>query len=301
MLEARAFEPDFLRRLDRLVLGVRRARMQRSGERRLGRMRGTSIELKDYKAYAEGDDLRMLDWNALARLDDLLIRNTREERQIEVSVLVDASASMAVPQEDDKFGLAMALAAALAYVAMTCHDAARLAAFSARRGGVQLMSSTAQSRRELYPDFLSFVRSINCRGRVQLHDGVAKFMLDRHPRGVLILVSDFLVPTSDYQRALEGLLAGGHEVKVVHVMGDSEVSGSYSGGFYRVRDSESGEVREVTLNGQTLEAYRRRVASLAEALHQYCNRRAIAYVAAFGARNLDSIITGEFPKLGLIH
>ena len=31
MLEARAFEPEFLKKLDRLVLGIKRARTVRSG------------------------------------------------------------------------------------------------------------------------------------------------------------------------------------------------------------------------------------------------------------------------------
>src|ERR1700688_5223281 len=104
MLEARAFEPDFLRRLDRLVLGVRRARTVRAGQRTIGRVQGLGIEPENFKEYSEGDDLRFLDWNAFARLDDLLIRTYRAEREIEVTILVDASASMGLPPEDDKLG-----------------------------------------------------------------------------------------------------------------------------------------------------------------------------------------------------
>ena len=95
MLEARAFEPDFLRRLDRLVLGVRRSRTVRAGQRTIGRVQGLGIEPENFKEYAEGDDLRFLDWNAFARLDDLLIRTYRAERQVEITVMLDASASMA--------------------------------------------------------------------------------------------------------------------------------------------------------------------------------------------------------------
>src|SRR5580704_14828412 len=112
MLEARAFEPDFLRRLDRLVLGVRRARTVRSGQRTIGRVQGLGIEPENFREYAEGDDL--------------LLRTYRAERQVEITVLLDASASMAIPQRDDKFGLARALAATFAYIGMAENDAVRI-------------------------------------------------------------------------------------------------------------------------------------------------------------------------------
>ena len=76
----------------------------------LGRVQGLGIEPESFKEYTEGDDLRFLDWNAFARLDDLTIRTFRAEREIEVSILVDASASMGLPREDDKLGFALGLA-----------------------------------------------------------------------------------------------------------------------------------------------------------------------------------------------
>src|SRR6202790_5855531 len=132
MLEARAFEPDFLRRLDGLVLGVQRSRTVREGRRALGRVQGLGIEPESFKEYTEGDDLRFLDWNAFARLDDLMIRTYRADRQVEITSLVDASASMGLPERDDKLGLALAIGAAFAYIGMADHDAVRIGAFSMR-------------------------------------------------------------------------------------------------------------------------------------------------------------------------
>src|SRR6201988_5246899 len=126
MLEARAFEPGFLRRLDGLVLGVQRSRTVREGRRALWRVQGVGIEPERFKEYTEGDDLRFLDWNPSARLHHLTVRAFRAEREIEVSILVDASASMGLPREDDKLGFALGLAASLAYVAMASNDAVRL-------------------------------------------------------------------------------------------------------------------------------------------------------------------------------
>ena len=50
MLEARAFEPGFLRRLDGLVLGVQRSRTVREGQRMLGRVQGLGIQVNPAQA-----------------------------------------------------------------------------------------------------------------------------------------------------------------------------------------------------------------------------------------------------------
>src|SRR6202166_2834526 len=153
MLEARAFEPDFLRRLDGLVLGVQRSRTVREGRRALGRVQGLGIEPESFKEYTEGDDLRFLDWNAFARLDDLTIRTFRAERQLEITIMVDASASMAIPTDDDKLGLALTLGAGLAFIGMSENDLVRFVAFAGGRGASRLEATPFRSRRETYNHF----------------------------------------------------------------------------------------------------------------------------------------------------
>lgn len=300
MLEARAFEPDFLGRLDRLVLAIKRARSARIGQRRLGRVQGSGLELENFKEYAEGDDLRFLDWNSLARLDDLLIRTYRPEREVEVTIFIDTSASMGLPEGDEKFGLARALGAALAYVAMSENDAVRLVAFGMRRGVMKLWATDFHRRRESYSGFKPFVGELKCGGETRLGAAAGELLLERRPKGVVIVVSDFLVSPLDYEEALKRLTAASHEVKVVHVMGEREAGGSYPPGLYRVRDCETGELREVALGAQAAAACRRRARQLADRLRDFCAANAISYTPAFGAERLGEIIEREFPKLGLV-
>ncbi len=56
--------------------------------------RGQSVEFTDYRDYSLGDDLRSLDWNLYARLEKLFIKLFVEEEDVNVHVLLDASASM---------------------------------------------------------------------------------------------------------------------------------------------------------------------------------------------------------------
>ncbi|MGH7907817.1 MAG: DUF58 domain-containing protein [Candidatus Binataceae bacterium] len=300
MLEARAFEPGFLKRLDRLALGIKRARTARIGNRTLGRVQGIGIELENFKSYTEGDDLRFLDWNAFARLDELLIRTYRATRQVEVSVLIDASASMGAPQKDDKLGLALLLGAALAYVAMSESDAVRLVTFALRRNAMRLSRTGFYHRHESYPELRPFVTSVKAEGTTRLGAMADQILLERRPPGQLIVISDFLVSPLDYEDALGRLLAARHEVKVIHVMGESESAGNFAAGLLRARDAETGEVREISLGAESAERYRRRVEELAARLRDFCVRHQTAYVRAFGAGNYERIIMDDFPRLGLV-
>ncbi len=57
---------------------------------------GASLELHDFREYQPGDDLRHLDWNAVARTGQWIVRVHREEVAPRLELLVDASGSMAV-------------------------------------------------------------------------------------------------------------------------------------------------------------------------------------------------------------
>ncbi len=300
MLEARAFEPDFLHKLDRLVLGIRRARTVRSGQRTLGRIQGLGLEVENFKEYSPGDDLRFLDWNAMARLDDLLIRTYRAERQVEITAVVDASASMAFPERDDKLGFALALGASLAYIGMGDNDAARIAAFSAPRGRMKLESTSFRRRRESYLDFKPFVMRVKAGGETRLGAAVDELLRERRPAGIVIVISDFLVSQTDYEDALSRLVAARHEVKVIHVMGEQESTGSYPPGLYFVRDAETGETRETVFGPELASACRRKIEDLSARLREFCRTYNIVYVEAFGARNLESVLSRELPRLGVI-
>ena len=89
------FDEAFLRQLERLLLLMRSpVRGGLKGGRRSVK-RGQSVEFADYRDYTLGDDLRQLDWNVYARLERLFVKLFVEEEDVTITILVDASASMA--------------------------------------------------------------------------------------------------------------------------------------------------------------------------------------------------------------
>ena len=58
-------------------------------------LRGDGTDFLDLRAYEWGDDVRHIDWNATARMDELLVRDFMEDRELTAWLLLDRSRSMA--------------------------------------------------------------------------------------------------------------------------------------------------------------------------------------------------------------
>ena len=56
--------------------------------------RGTGLEFDGYRNYTSGDDASRIDWNASARVNQVVLKEYIEERNLSVVFLLDASASM---------------------------------------------------------------------------------------------------------------------------------------------------------------------------------------------------------------
>ena len=93
--------------------------------------RGQSVEFADYREYTLGDDLRQLDWNVYARLERLFVKLFVEEEDVTVTLLIDASASMATGQPS-KLVFAKRAAAALGYIGLASEDRIAVSALSGR-------------------------------------------------------------------------------------------------------------------------------------------------------------------------
>src|SRR5689334_4377231 len=55
--------------------------------------RGSGLDFEEVREYEPGDDIRTIDWNVTARMGTPFIKKYREERALNIHLLVDASAS----------------------------------------------------------------------------------------------------------------------------------------------------------------------------------------------------------------
>jgi uncharacterized protein (DUF58 family) len=200
---------------------------------------GYSTEFRQHRSYRVGDDLKYLDWKVFARTDRLYTRQFRETTNLSVMLVLDASPSMAFPNDPpSKFRYASILAAALAYLAVEQGNAAGLMTMvngdlsyvPARGGRLHLRSLIARI------DTLQPLGAWDP-ARVILRSAQ---LLRR--RGLVIVMSDFYDAEEETQQALRRVARHGHDVAMLHVISPRELALSYSGQV-ELEDLESGERR----------------------------------------------------------
>jgi uncharacterized protein (DUF58 family) len=99
--------------------------------------RGQGMAFEEVREYTPGDDIRQIDWNVTARAGTPFIKVFREERELNLVLLVDVSGSMrfgAIPGVSPRAKLALAAeaAAVIAVTAMKNNDRIGLVTFSDR-------------------------------------------------------------------------------------------------------------------------------------------------------------------------
>ncbi|MCU1600307.1 MAG: uncharacterized protein JWO22_1016 [Frankiales bacterium] len=222
----------------------------------LGYHHGAGSDLAEVRPYQPGDDVRRFDWAVLARTGEPHVRTTVPERELETTLLLDLTPSMGFgTRVQDKRELALTMASAFAHLASGAGD--RLGAVVLSKDGVRRFPPRAT--RKAAPHLLSVL------GDLDLGEGQAPSLdagleaIPRQRRGVVVIVSDLLGPTS-WERPLRRLCQR-HDVVVVQVFDPRERELPHVG-MLRVVDPETGRVLDVPTGSK---AVRTRYAAAAAA------------------------------------
>ena len=82
--------------------------------------RGSGIEFDEVREFAEGDELRSVDWNVTARVGRPFVKKFVEERELTVLFLLDASSSMGFGAKPPERAVESRTAAATAALFVGC-------------------------------------------------------------------------------------------------------------------------------------------------------------------------------------
>jgi len=262
---------DFLARLETLEIVSRRLRRGRfRGERRSVR-RGASVEFADHRPYGTGDDLRFLDWNLYARLRILMTRLFHDEEDLSVHLILDRSASMDFGRPSKALH-AKSVLAALGYVALLSQN--RVSFWSpGESGDVELRDLRSQRSAER---LFQAVEDAPVGGASGLDEPLRRWIGTRRPRGVLVLVSDFLHRDGAWEH-LTPLVRGGLECHCVRILTPEEVNPTLEGDL-RLVDSEDASGVDVSVTPQLLRLYQDARNEYDRRLDQWCRSRQITLV-----------------------
>jgi uncharacterized protein (DUF58 family) len=283
------FDEAFLRQLERLLLLMRSpVRGGLKGGRRSVK-RGQSVEFADYRDYALGDDLRQLDWNVYARLERLFVKLFIEEEDVTVTLLIDASASMASGRPE-KLLFAKRAAAALGYIGLASEDRVAVTALSGR---------VARRRAALRGSGRVF-RLLADLSAIDVADGPTDLVVaarhaaaQLHGRGVVVLLSDLLDPNAD--KVIRELAATGSELIVLHILSPDELDPALEGDL-RLVDTETGEKVDITADLATIDAYKERLATWKAGFADLAAKRRASYVDLASDVNLAELMFAELRR-----
>jgi uncharacterized protein (DUF58 family) len=276
--------PDFLRRLARLRLAVRRKFAGGSAGSRRSLRRGSSAEFAEHRPYYHGDDVRRIDWNAYARLEELVLRLFVAEDDLNVYLLVDRSASLGLGAPDTKLDVAKRLAAGLGYVALSGSERVSVLPFGDR---LSFPLAPMRGRRRIGA-LLKYLDGIEASGETDLSRAVDE-LCARSPRpGLVVVISDFLDP-GGFKRPLDRLLSAKHEPVLFQVLDREELDPTPGGDLVLV-DAERGTKVEVSLDERAVRAYRKRLETFLDQLTAYAKQRGLFYQRVGGDVPFDEAL-----------
>jgi uncharacterized protein (DUF58 family) len=235
------------------VYTARQIRNLRSGTF-TSRQRGDGFDFDEHRPYRYGDDVRRIDWNVTARLQEPFVRQTHAERELNLLIALDLSDSM-------KFGtgryskreLTIVIAGCLVFSALADQINTGFLTFTDR----VISYHRPRRRRARAWATLEELWSLDPPPATSAVLPVAQYLNGRLRRNsIIVFVSDFLTG-EDFGASRElKALAARHDIIGVVIEDPAEAELPSGHGRLRVRDLETRAVRTIGLSDSLRRRYR---------------------------------------------
>ena len=203
--------------------------------------RGHGLEFSDFRPYSAGDDIRQIDWNVYGRTDRLYVREYREERDLNVVLLIDTSASMGYPVGENKFEFARRLALALGYIGLADGDSVMFGLLG-QRVTPRYIGPRALARAWKALD------AISAEGSFSIQNECRAALASTRLPGKCFFISDFLAPSAELFPALDYIRSRNFDLSLLQVLAPAEFQLQPSSSVTEFVDSETGEILSLGLD-----------------------------------------------------
>ena len=198
------------------------------------RFRGGGIEFSEVREYAAGDDARRIDWNVSARYNDLFVKEFVEEKELNIYVIMDISASNDFGFVKSKKELGTEVAASLMFSALKNNDRVGMGLFTnslekfipAKKGKKHMM--------EILKELLDYKTKSN---ETDIFKSLSELQKYLKRRSVIFIISDFI--SDSFEKPLKYLKMK-HQIVLVNISDIRETEIPDIGNVY-LEDAESGE------------------------------------------------------------
>ncbi len=195
--------------------------------------RGPGLEFDEVRGYISGDDTRFIDWNVSSRMGEPYTKTFKEEREMNLMILLDSSASLCLDSGGSKREMAGYIFSLIAHAANANNDRVGTLVFSDR---IEQYHAPMKGNKNILKQ-VSQVLSFTPEGTgsdLALATRTAMELMKR--RGICFIISDF--KTDGYWKELS-LLARKHDVIAVSLY-DKRERELPRVGLVELRDRETG-------------------------------------------------------------
>jgi uncharacterized protein (DUF58 family) len=229
----------------------------------LSAFKGRGIEFDEVRPYVPGDEVRLIDWNVTAKMQQPYVKIFREERELSIYLLVDLSASMLFGStRDNKKQLAQRISALLALVSMKNNDRIGLMLFTDR---VEKIIPPRKGRKHVLRLIEELLSTPSRSAPTSIKNALETLNKLRIKKSIVFLISDF--QDQSYQQTLR-ITARKHDLVPVIIRDPLETSLPQEG-WLRLKNLETSEVILLSLTSQKLKNFQQNRLEQQQALKKY--------------------------------
>ncbi len=290
----------FFSRLETLSLNLKSNLAGYFGGKHLVNSYGQTVEFADFREYQLGDDIRRIDWNLYSRFEKFFLKLFTDERQMQIQIFLDCSASMG---KDDPNKAAYALGAAAALGFLAVHNMDKVT-FNIMKGEKTSNPFGTIIGKNSYFRAVSQLEEVTFDGEADIEKCVASCPDTSANNGLSVIISDFMTD-SDWKKAVDYLRYKHRQVLLVQVLTPDELGPAYDGRVTLI-DSESEGVDDTSKNMRIRitraeqKAYEAALKDFKQDMRTFCAKRDVDYVSVSTDQPIEKVLFGELLKVGVI-
>ena len=290
---------QFFSRLETLALNLKTDLAGYFGGKHLVKTYGQTVEFSDYREYQLGDDIRRIDWYLYSRFAKYFVKLFTDERQMQVQIFLDCSASMG-KENPQKAAYSAATAAALGFLAV--HNMDKVSLYLMKENVAENPFGTIIGKN-------SFFRAVSVLDNMQFsEDTDIEACIMGCPNigsnnGLTVIVSDFFTE-SNWKKAVDYLCYKHKQVLLVQVLAPEEVDPAYDGRVNLI-DSESVDLSDtknmkIRITPAMRKAYAEALSDFKKDIKTFSSKRGADYVSVCSDTPIERMLFGELLKVGIM-
>lgn len=197
--------------------------------------KGNGMEFQDIRQYYPGDDVRNIDWKVTARQNKSYVKQFKEERELNLFLLVDLSASTFYGSKRERIS---EIAATLAFSAVKNGDKVGALIFTNQ---VEKFIPSKKGKKHVLSIVAGILDHKVKNKKTDLKEAIKQFQILEKKRSIVFILSDFL--DDDFEKELS-ILDRKHDVILIRLIEASEKR-LPKGVILALKDLETGEEMKV--------------------------------------------------------